>query len=56
MKPSAPSKFVWVFGMILGIIGIITYFIPIESLPFLSNWFLLAGFAALAVGTTFKGV
>jgi hypothetical protein len=56
MKPSAPSKLVWVLGLLLGIVGIICHFIQVEFLSTYEYWLLLAGFALLAIGTTFKGI
>jgi hypothetical protein len=54
MNPSAPSKYVWIAGMISGIIGIIGHFVYIEYLTSNSFAFLLAGFVLLAVGTSVK--
>ena len=52
MQPSAPSKFVWIAGMILGILGIIGHFVIIDYLTQYSFTFLLAGFVLLAAGTS----
>jgi len=54
MKPSAPSKFVWIFGLILGILGIIGHFVNVDFLSTNNYPLLIAGFVLLAVGTTFK--
>jgi len=56
MKPSTPSKYVWIIGLILGILGIIGHFIFIDFLSAYNYPLLLAGFVLLAAGTTFKGV
>ena len=56
MKPSAPSKYVWIAGMILGIIGIIGHFVYIEYLTSNSFPFLIAGFVLLAAGTSVKNL
>lgn len=52
MKPSAPSKYVWIGGMIFGIAGIIGHFVYIDFLTSYSFPFLLAGFVLLAAGTS----
>jgi hypothetical protein len=54
--PSAPSRFVWIIGLILGIIGIIGHFVTVDFLTANNYWFLLAGFVLLALGTTFKEI
>lgn len=56
MKPSAPSKPVWVIGMIAGILGVIGHFVKIDVVTPNSFWLLLVGFFLLALGTAFKGV
>jgi len=56
MKPSAPTKFVWLIALIIGIVGIIAHFVKIEFLTDINYWLLLGGFALLALGTTFKGI
>ena len=54
MKPSTPKTIVWILGLILGIVGIIAHFVSIDILTNANYWLLLAGFALLALGTTFK--
>ena len=54
MKPSAPSKYVWIFGLILGILGIIGHFVNVDYLTEYNYPLLIAGFVLLAAGTTFK--
>ena len=56
MLPSAPSKFVWIIALILGILGIIGHFVSVDFLTTYNYWFLLAGFVLLALGTTFKEI
>ncbi len=56
MLPSAPSKFVWIIGLISGILGIIGHFVSVDFLTTYNYWFLLAGFVLLALGTTFKEI
>jgi hypothetical protein len=54
--PSAPSRFVWIIGLILGIMGIIGHFVTVDFLTTYNYWFLFAGFVLLALGTTFKEI
>jgi hypothetical protein len=54
MKPSAPSKIVWILGLLLGILGIIGHFATIQYITEYNYWLLFAGFILLALGTTFK--
>ncbi len=54
MKPSAPSKYVWIIGLILGITGIIGHFVFIDFITEYSFEMLAAGFALLAAGTSVK--
>ena len=56
MLPSAPSRPVWIIGLILGIIGIIGHFFTVDFLTTYNYWFLFAGFVLLALGTTFKEI
>ncbi len=56
MKPNAPSQPVWLVGMILGLIGIISRFVAIPSVSPNAFYILAAGFVALALGTTLKGL
>jgi thiamine transporter ThiT len=52
--PSAPKKITWIIGLVAGILGIIGHFAHIQVLTEYNYPLLLIGFAALAIGTTFK--
>jgi hypothetical protein len=56
MAQSAPTKYVWVLGLILGLLGIIGHFIKIPFVTEYNYILLLIGFTLLALGTMFKGV
>lgn len=56
IKASAPTQFVWIIGLILGILGIIGHFTSIDFITPNSFYLLLGGFAFLALGTTFRGL
>lgn len=53
-KASAPKHFVWIIGLILGILGIIGHFTSIGFITPNSFYLLFGGFAFLALGTSFK--
>ncbi len=54
MKPSAPSKWVWILGLVLGILGLVGHFVYIDFLTEYNFTLLFAGFALLAIGTSVK--
>jgi len=54
--PSAPSRSVWIIGLILGIIGIIGHFVTVDFLTTYNYCVLFDGFVLLALGTTFKEI
>jgi len=57
MKLSAPKTVVWVIAVILGGLGILTFFIP--GLAVFANqvsWLPTAGFVVLALATLLKGI
>ncbi len=56
MAKSAPTKFVWIFGLILGLLGIIGHYFKIPFATEYNYILLLIGFALLALGTMFKGI
>ena len=56
MQPSAPKSIVWIIALIVGVLGIVGYFVAIPFVSAYSFWLILVGFVMLAVGTTFKGV
>ena len=56
MKPSAPKTIIWLIAIIVGIVGIIGYFVSIDFVTEYNYLLVVAGFGLLAIGTTFKGV
>lgn len=56
MTPSAPSKMVWIIGLICGALGILGHYVRVDFLSEYNYTLLLIGFVVLAVGTSFKGV
>ena len=54
MKPSPPTKVIYILGMLLGILGIVSHYTHIKHVSPHSFYLILAGFVLLALGTTFK--
>lgn len=52
--PSAPQRITWIIGLSAGILGIIGHYANVQILTEYNYVLLLAGFIALAVGTTFR--
>ena len=53
-QPNAPTKGVWLAGIILGIAGLIGHFASVDVLSPNKFWLVAGGFILLAIGTTFK--
>lgn len=53
--PNAPTKGVWLVGIIIGLLGILAHFVHIDQVSEYNYWMLLIGFALLAIGTSFRG-
>lgn len=56
MKLSAPTKFIWLLALIVGIVGIIGHFVSLGVITEYNYWLLLAGYVLFVLGTTFKGL
>ena len=54
--PSAPSKVIWIIGLIAGILGIIGHYMNVPVITENNYILLLAGFVCLAIGTTFRNI
>ncbi len=54
--PSAPKQITWIIGLLCGILGIVGHYVQIPFASDNSFILLLVGFAALALGTTFKDI
>ncbi len=52
--PSSPKKITWIIGIVAGLLGIIGYYAHVQVLSEYKYVLLLAGFLALAAGTTFR--
>ncbi|MEO6037708.1 MAG: hypothetical protein ABIQ93_04785 [Saprospiraceae bacterium] len=54
--PSAPTQGLWLAAVIIGLLGVLTHFVPVGELSRYSYWMLLIGFLLLVVGTTYRRV
>ena len=56
MKLNAPKNLTWLLALILGVVGLIGYFVAIPIVSVYAFWFVFAGFALLALGCFLKGL
>lgn len=56
MRPSAPSKMVFLIAIILGGLSILSRFVGIEYVSANAYWILVAGFGLLVAGNIAKGL
>jgi len=54
--PSAPNKGLWIAAIIIGLLGILVHFVPVDGLSKYSFEMLLVGFILLAIGTTYRNI
>ncbi|MBR3519352.1 MAG: hypothetical protein IKN77_04450 [Paludibacteraceae bacterium] len=56
MSLSAPKQIIWIIAVILGVLGILGYFIAIPFVSANGFWLVSAAFALLAISTLVKGL
>ena len=56
MQLNAPKQIVWLVAVILGVVGLVSYFITIPGLSANAFWLVTVGFVILALGTFLKGL
>ena len=56
MRLNAPTQGLWLIAVILGVLGILGRFVPIDYVSANSFWLVAVGFLALVVGTKMKGL
>lgn len=56
MANNAPKNLTWIVAVILGGLGIVGHFVQIPVVTPNQYWFVVAGFAILAVATKLKGL
>ena len=54
--PSAPNQTLWALALIVGFLGILGHYIPIDILSKYNYEMLLIGFVLLVIGTTYRNV
>lgn len=52
--PSAPNKTLWIVAVLIGFVGIIVHYFPVQNLSQYSYEMLLIGFLLLVLGTAFR--
>ena len=52
--PSAPNNVLWILAIIIGALGILARYLPIEGLSKYQWELLLVGFLLLVLGTSFR--
>ncbi len=56
MKLNAPKKITWLISLVIGVLGILAYFVTIPVLSVYAFWLVVVGFVLLALGTFLKGL
>ncbi len=54
--PSAPNKTLWFVALLIGGLGILAHYTPIEALSKYNYQMLLIGFILLVVGTAYRKI
>ena len=54
--PNAPSKNLWLAAIIIGLLGVLTHFVPVAGLSMYNYWMLLLGFFLLVAGTSYRKI
>lgn len=54
--PSAPSMVLWVIALVIGILGILVHYVPVQGLSKYNYEMLLIGFVLLVIGTAYRKV
>lgn len=56
MTLNAPKKNVWLVSVIVGVLGLVGFFVAIPFVSTYAFWFVTVGFALLALSTMLKGM
>ena len=56
MRLNAPRFLTFMIALILGVLGIVSWFVPIPLVSVYGFWFVAAGFVLLALAAIFKGL
>lgn len=51
-----PSRGIWIVALILGFLGILSYFIPMEEISAYNFWLVAIAFILLVIGTSSRGI
>lgn len=55
MKLNAPKKVTWLVAVVLGVLGILAFFVTIPFVSAYAFWFVVVAFVLLALATYLKG-
>ncbi|MBN1497715.1 MAG: hypothetical protein JXA07_13150 [Spirochaetes bacterium] len=56
MQTNAPKFVVWVVAVVIGCLGVLAHFVAIPVVTAYAFWFVVVGFAILAVASVVKGM
>jgi hypothetical protein len=56
MKLNAPKVITWWISVIIGVLGIVAFFVTIPVLSAYAFWVVVVGFVLLVLGTFLKGL
>lgn len=56
MKLNAPKVITWWIAVIVGVLGIVAFFVTIPVLSVYAFWLVVVGFVLLVLGTFVKGL
>jgi hypothetical protein len=56
MTLNAPKQITWLIAVIIGVVGIVAYFVTIPGLTANAFWLVAVGFVVLALATYMKGL
>ena len=56
MKLNAPKQLTWWIAIILGVVGLLGFFVALPFISAYAFWFVFAGLVLLVLGNFFKGL
>lgn len=56
MKTNTPRKFWWKLSLVLGLVGIISYYVQLPLITINSFWVLVIAWLSLLLSSIFKGM
>jgi len=56
MRLNSPKQITWIISLILGIVGIVGYFVTIPFVTVYAFWFVVVGLVLMLLATALKGL